>query len=253
MLADSLDVDHAAAGLTSASVDAARYESASYDKGEVPFLIRSLMPDNVRVLDIGCGPGAVTLRINDGKNNAVIGLEPNIARASVARERGLDVIAAELSAAVIRDHGPFDVVVACDVLEHIPSPAPFLTLIASSLKPDGLLLLSTPNVAHWTVRLALLFGRFNYTPDGIMDATHVRWFTRKTLINLLLSQGFVIEAATASAGAWLPAYGKLPWRVMPRRIRSRLVREISVMTPTLFGCQHIVKARKRDTSKAVPV
>jgi len=70
----------------------------------------------------------------------------------------------------------FDGVVFKDVLEHVADPAALLRDARSLLRPGGRVIASIPNVAHWTVRLRLLFGHFDYTPTGLLDATHLRFF-----------------------------------------------------------------------------
>ena len=114
-------------------------------------------------------------------------------------------------------NGPFDVVMASDVLEHTPSPAALLTLMRLAVKPTGTILISVPNIAHWSVRLKLLFGNFDYEPVGIMDATHLRWFTAKTITELVESTGLTIIEFRHSSGVDLPIYtrnffGRLPYK-----------------------------------------
>lgn len=106
--------------------------------------------------------------------------------------------------------------------------------------------MSVPNVAHWTVRFDLLFGRFEYGDVGIRDATHLRWLTAKTIKNLLQQERFEVLACKQTAGVELQEYQKrLPWRWMPGRLRRLIIRALAVAMPLLFGCQHILKARMR--------
>ena len=101
-----------------------------------------------------------------------------------------------------------------------------------------------PNVAHWSVRFDLLFGRFEYKPYGIMDATHLRWFTAKSLRRLFESAGFMVALQKMAPGVWLPDYRhRRPWKWIPRGLRDRGVRLACRIIPRLFGAQHVIVAR----------
>ena len=93
------------------------------------------------------------------------------------------------------------------------------------------------------VRWELLRGRFNYEKYGIMDATHLRWFTANSLINWLRNNGLLVQEMTHSAGTALPAYERVwPWRSLHEYRRAKLIRKLAKRWPLLFGCQHIVLA-----------
>jgi SAM-dependent methyltransferase len=173
----------------------------------------------------------------------VIAVEPDPERAAVARARGLSVHNGLLDEEFLAEHGGFDVVLSSDVIEHTAAPAGFVEMMGRALRPGGLLLVSVPNVAHWSVRLNLLFGRFDYEPVGIMDATHLRWFTTKTIADLLDRNGFEVLEIRHTAGTGLPVYnrrllGRIPGRYRAARVLTRVM-------PRLFGAQHVVKARLR--------
>lgn len=237
--------DRHGAGLLEQSLEALRYDGHSDDPYEVAGLLRAMMPSNVRVLDVGCGTGSVTVIANRDRGNTVIAIEPDPERAAVARARGLSVHNGLLDEAFLAEHGGFDVVMSSDVIEHTAAPAEFVQMMARALRPGGLLLISVPNVAHWTVRLNLLFGRFDYEPVGIMDATHLRWFTTKTIADLVDRAGFDILEMRHSAGLGLPAYNRGLLRRMPDRLKDPSIRLLTRALPRLFGVQHVVKARLR--------
>ncbi|CAM3951094.1 class I SAM-dependent methyltransferase [Smaragdicoccus niigatensis] len=88
--------------------------------------------------------------------------------------------------------GPFDAVLAGDVLEHLLEPGRVLKQVSRLLAPGGRIVVSLPNVAHHDVRLALLEGRWDYAPLGLLDSTHIRFFTRKTIRQLVASAGLMI-------------------------------------------------------------
>jgi 2-polyprenyl-3-methyl-5-hydroxy-6-metoxy-1,4-benzoquinol methylase len=192
---------------------------------------------------VGCGAGSLTAIANEGKGNDVLCVEPDPVRASAAAARGLAVIQGDLDEPLIDAHGPFDVIVLSDVLEHLASPEPMLKLVRRGLADGGFLLLSVPNVAHWTIRLGLLAGRFEYEATGLCDATHLRWFTERSLVALLQRNGFDVEVVKHTAGTILSAYDAGLFRLVPRRTRDRTIRALTIAFPRLFGCQHVVVAK----------
>jgi methionine biosynthesis protein MetW len=238
--------DRHAQGLLQKAVDPLRYDGQSDDPHEVVGILRSFMPSGAHVLDVGCGTGSVTLLANRGKNNKVCGIEPDELRATVAKLRGIDVFCGRLTEEYLAEREKFDVILFADVLEHVAEPSRLLGLAAKGLKQDGIALISVPNVAHWSVRLDIMRGRFDYTDVGILDATHLRWFTSKTIQTLVRSQGFDIVAIKQTAGVDLPEHGgRRPWKWMPHRARRAIIRNLTRAMPLLFGCQHVVKARIR--------
>jgi SAM-dependent methyltransferase len=148
-----------------------------------------------------------------------------------------------LSPDLIHKIGSFDVVLLADVLEHLPNPQTMLLLSRQALKPGGAVIVSVPNVAHWSVRADLVRGRFRYQHSGIMDVTHLRWFTLDSLKALITSSGFKVISCRATAGMTLSDnVQRRPWRWLPSTVRTRLLRFGCRQWPTLFGCQHVSKA-----------
>ncbi len=229
-------------GLSDAPLGALRYDSHSSDPWETPGLLRKRMPRGVRVLDIGCGTGSITLQVNKGLGNNILGVEPDQDRARLARERGIEVISGYADSDFFASHGLFDVIVFSDVLEHLASPSDMIMMASEALAPGGKILASIPNVAHWSVRLRLLIGRFDYTDIGIMDATHLRWFTARTACQLFEKCGFRITSLQWSAGAWMREYRKFPFGFIPPVLREAAIHGLTRFFPRLFGCQHIIEA-----------
>jgi len=147
-----------------------------------------------------------------------------------------------LTSELIEEVGRVDVVLLADVLEHVAAPHGLLVKSREALRPGGSVIVSVPNIAHWSIRANLLRGHFDYQESGIMDATHLRWFTRETLFSLVRCAGFEVTYYGGTAGLWLP---DKPFRWMPVGLRSRFLRSASVRWLTLFGCQHVVKAEMR--------
>ncbi len=239
--------DRHADGLTEQRADPLRYDGHTDDPTEVAGLLRLLMPSGVRVLDVGCGTGSVAAIVHRDKHNQVVAIEPDADRAALARSRGLDVYQGYLDSAFLTNHDPFDAVMASDVLEHVASPADLLSSMVRAAKPGGLLLISVPNIAHWSVRLNLLIGRFDYEPSGIMDATHLRWFTARTVRALIESMGCELVTLSQTAGASLPVYKRGFLGRLPGRARAYAVRRLTRVMPHLFGVQHVLVARTPQT------
>ncbi len=118
--------------------------------------------------------------------------------------RWWSAISSSLDLAAELGEGRFDVLVFGDVLEHLPDPLAALRSTRSLLRPGGHIVLSVPNVAHGDVRLALLVGRFPYADLGLLDSTHLRFFTWDTLRTMLRDAGFV---AVEVRRARLPLFG----------------------------------------------
>jgi len=88
--------------------------------------------------------------------------------------------------------GSYDLVILADVIEHLREPAAALARLRPFLKPGGRLLVSTPNIANWSMRLLHLAGRWDYQERGIMDRTHMRFFTRRTVLACLEEAGYKV-------------------------------------------------------------
>lgn len=106
--------------------------------------------------------------------------------------------------------------------------------VKNSLAPDGRVLASIPNVAHWTVRAQLLFGNFNYKPTGIMDATHLRWFTRRSVRRLFEAAGYEVEDIRGAAGGWMGVYRYTPLRFLPQDQKSFVLGQPCRIAPPFF-------------------
>jgi methionine biosynthesis protein MetW len=233
-------------GITKVAFNPLRYErllnADTLDKLESDWLICRIVPERSRVLDIGCGTGVLMDLLQKSKGVDIVGIEPNAERAEVSRRKGFIVFDGYVSTETLEPLGQFDVILLADVLEHLPDPYSMLSTIKPYLKSDGRLVVSVPNVAHWSVRLNLLFGRFDYQSYGIMDATHLRWFTDKGIRLLLTESGYKIETIQHSLGFWMDSYRRGLFGLMPRKIRRIVAQSGLVARPKLFGCQHVIHA-----------
>lgn len=239
--------DQVSFGFLSSEPEPLRYEYVSHDPGDVPAKLVSLIPASGRVLDVGCGTGALTRFIQERTGASVIGIEPDEERSRFARDGGLNVFQGYLDAEFLKAYGPFDTIVFADVLEHLPDPAYMIHLSRTGLTPGGAIVASVPNVAHWFVRINLLRGRFRYRDCGIMDATHLRWFTRESLHSFFENLGFVVDKHLYTVNSQMPEYLELvPWKWLSARTRSRVIGALITMGPNLFACQHVVRVLPND-------
>src|SRR5206468_5252051 len=108
------------------------------------------------------------------------------------------MIAATLDREIPRLEAPFDAIVYADVLEHLTDPLRVISDLDRHLAPDGFVIVSVPNIAHLYIRLLLLFGRFDYIDRGILDRTHLRFFTARSLRDFIADAGLVVERFTAT-------------------------------------------------------
>lgn len=153
-------------------------------------LILKLLPaqgNARRVLDIGCGPGYLLAPLA-ARGFQVVGVD-RTAPATLPASAGF--VAADLNGELPTLEGCFDFVLLADVLEHLQHPERVVAWTLRCLKPDGRLLISVPNVAHLYVRWKLLWGAFDYRDRGILDRTHLRFFTRKSFTAFLDDCGLV--------------------------------------------------------------
>jgi SAM-dependent methyltransferase len=107
----------------------------------------------------------------------------------------------------------FEWLMAADILEHMPDPKNALCFYRGFLKPDGRLIVSLPNVAIWDNRLRLLFGHFDYRDSGVMDRTHLRFFTFRTARQLICDAGFTPLRTT-----WEPGIVRAVLPILKRRL-----------------------------------
>jgi 2-polyprenyl-3-methyl-5-hydroxy-6-metoxy-1,4-benzoquinol methylase len=172
--------------------------SELYYKCKRPELIQQIQPGRNRILVVGCAEGLLgeTLK-QQGKARVVVGFElfPDVAK--VAETRLDRVICGDIEAVRLEElelgAESFDYIICGDVLEHLRDPWAVLSWLVTRLKPEGVLIASLPNVRHWRVVFPLLFlGRWQYQSQGILDKTHLRFFTKQTACKLVEQSGLTV-------------------------------------------------------------
>ncbi|MGC2422973.1 MAG: class I SAM-dependent methyltransferase [Nitrospirota bacterium] len=151
----------------------------------------SIIPAGSRVLDVGCDTGNLGRAIK-ANGSVVDGIEMDPEAAALAAEKIDRVTCGSIEdKEVLMGLGRlYDYIIFADVLEHLAYPERTLINIKPFLKRGGRVIASLPNVANFRVRLGLLMGRFEYTETGILDRTHLRFFTKKTGQQLFIRSGY---------------------------------------------------------------
>jgi 2-polyprenyl-3-methyl-5-hydroxy-6-metoxy-1,4-benzoquinol methylase len=169
-----------------------------------------------RILDVGCGTGGFSRAAKARTPDLIAwGIEAN-PNAAAAAESHLDsVITGSFPDDMPAEVPPFDVVFFNDVLEHMVDPWAALVATQPMITPGGCVVASLPNLRHYKVLDALVRrGDFTYTDVGILDRTHLRFFTRSTMTDMFTSTGYEVTSCTpiSVAGSRLASLvARLPW------------------------------------------
>lgn len=200
------------------------------------------LPPGLRLLDLGAAGGHLGRAVR-ARCSFLAGVEPDpglpaSARAGYDDWREIDALhAGDWDRA-------FDVVVCADVLEHLANPEAMLARIHEWLHPQGIFLASLPNVANVSIRAALLIGRFRYTDRGILDRSHLSFYTRSSALRLLEDSGFQVTSVEPTAMPYelaVPALSAGPLVTPVRAFAQASAR----LWPTLFGYQFVFEAIRR--------
>ena len=173
--------------------------------------IIKLIRPNKTILDVGCSDGYLATLL---PNNYVYGVDYNPSAIEQAKNKCRGATVVDLNNLKQGDNllfnYQFDYIVMADILEHLVNPDMFLKYVYTILKDDGEIFVSLPNIALWKVRLSILFGKFKYTDYGVLDQTHLHFYTFKTATELLKNNGFAITKCFGSANVLGPLVRYLP-------------------------------------------
>jgi SAM-dependent methyltransferase len=212
----------------------ARYGIEQEPVGERRRLLESI-GDRAEVLDVGCWAGATGRLLARERGASVDGVEPDPDMAGIAqghyRRVFSDTVEQTLRGELAADSATYDALLFLDVLEHLVDPWNVLRESHRLLRPGGSIFVSLPNVAYWSVRKELALGRWRYTESGLLDRTHLRFFTAETARELLVGTRWGVTWEGVSMGA--PPLISLPerWQGVLRR------------APSLFGTQLLFRAK----------
>lgn len=192
------------------------------------------------VLDVGAAQGFLG-QLLQGSGLAIDAVEPNPQWAARAAPLYRQVWPATVEQAPL-PAGAYHVVVCADVLEHTADPVAALRALRRAAADDALFLISVPNVAHLAVRLLLLCGQFPQMERGILDRTHLHFWTRRTACQLLANAGLTTVRIRPTSfpldELWPGGEGSLPFTLL-----TRLQWLLLLIAPTLFAWQWILMAR----------
>lgn len=198
-----------------------------------------------RLLDVGSADGYLA-EILSARGYEVTCLERDPDLAARAAGKCRRVVVADLDHQLPQLDGPFDVIVYGDVLEHLRDPLRVFAALNQHLRRDGVVCVSVGNVAHLWVRLQLLMGRFDYAERGLLDRTHLRFFTLRSFLRFMGDAGMeVIEVVTTPV--------PLPL-VVPERFHGRWLRalhglnaRVARLWKRMFAYQFVAVAKRAGT------
>ena len=201
--------------------------------------IFELINDDLSILDIGCHTGTLGRALKK-RGNRIWGVEINSDAAEKAKQFYEKIIVGDIedddlwNAITQR----FNVIIFLDVLEHLVDPWRVLIKSKNVLKSKGFILISIPNVAFYAVRRGLLFGKFNYQPSGILDKSHLRFFTFQSAQRLIQDCGYEIKEWYVTLSE-LPFEYKVPFL---KKLYNAFKPLLSKRFPNLFGAVIFFKA-----------
>ena len=170
------------------------------------WLMLQEIPEGSRVLEIGTASGYMGEYLIEKKNCEIWGIEPAEELYNDAKQYGytklFKISAENLLTLPEMANEKFDVILLGDVLEHMKNPDEVLAGLKNFLKPTRRCVISLPNIAHYSIRWHLLIGRFDMQDGGILDRTHLHFFTLKTMCEMVEKSGLKIKKARPAGGAW---------------------------------------------------
>lgn len=212
--------------------------------------LRNWAGSQQKILDVGCGEGFQAIEIA-GLGNKVWGIDivekpkhESAMQQYICHDigTGLRPIADRLT------ENQFDKILLMDIIEHLPRPELVLQDCLKLLSPKGQVILSLPNVANITIRLGLLLGQFNYAERGILDKTHLRFFTRKTARKMIEKSGFEIVKETMTVMPVELALGISAKNPLMRLCNGLLAVATGLM-PGLLGYQCLYSLKPKESER----
>lgn len=203
-----------------------------YDKFNIR--VYSAIPEDSVILDVGCATGKLGKHLRKGKSpEKLIGIEVDKVAAKKAKEFYDNVITYDLEkiTKLPFEKKYFDCIVLADVLEHLKRPDNLLKILSQYLSDDGVLVVSVPNVAFISIRISLVVGRFEYQEKGILDKSHLHFFTLSTIKKLIRDSGYQVVSARGYINT---------------RPVLRFLDILATLFPSIFAYQLLLVARKDE-------
>ncbi len=219
-----------------------RYDEFNHNKFESHRLAIDLIDNNAKVLDIGCATGYFAKELSK-KNCETWGVDCDEVAVKKASKYCKKVIARNVDEVKTLPFPKnyFDYVIILDVIEHLLHPENILEIIKPYLKEDGKIIVSVPNIAHASIRWMLAKGEFEYTSTGILDKTHLHFYTKKSFEEILKKAKYKILKLSPTNGMC-----KVPFLYkITDRLPASWQYKIACSQPTLFGFQFIALAKVR--------
>ena len=211
--------------------------------------VGAMIPEGAsRILDIGCGEGALGRTLLEKGAAEVVGIEADPAAAQAARNNLTRVFRGDVETIDFPfADGYFDCVVLADVLEHMRDPLSVLKKVKRCLSGSGVVVASIPNVRFISVITQLAEGRWEYKDEGILDRTHLRFFTRKEMEILFRDAGFELEGVSENL---FSEYHSLPEGYAGNVSFGRVTlwNQTQEEVKDLFVVQYLFRARKADSA-----
>lgn len=159
--------------------------------------VYNLIPIDARkILEVGTGSGSLAAAIKKRNSNVdYVGVEVTQEYVELSRPRCDRVYLENFekpSYKIIKEIQDKEYIIFCDVLEHFVDPWSVLEMLNATMHPDGKIIASIPNIQHWSIQMRLNWGDWRYADSGLLDKTHVRFFTRETIIELFNQTGFEV-------------------------------------------------------------
>lgn len=214
------------------------------NQGNAPLI--AMLSSCTRLLDVGCGAGNNAVLVKARYPTCqVYGVTHSASEAEIAGARMEYCWVSDIERGLPPDSAgqTFDALIFSHVLEHLRDPATVLACFVSLLSDGGQVLIAVPNVLSWRMRLQFLFGRFEYESAGVLDDTHLRFFTYFTADQVLLSRALNLSVQSKSATGSVPLWW-LRRHLLPMSWCDRIDKWGCRHWPNLFGGQILMKAVK---------
>ncbi len=229
------------------------YHHAITSKNDARWICLQYIDSGKKILDVGCACGDFGNAVKEKDDSAQVwGMEYDSKSIEVAKKTGVykNIYQVDLNDFNDRDFKKFthffDYVIFSDVLEHLLQPQEVLDAFKIFLKKDGHFLLSIPNIAHASIKSNLLLNNFDYTPYGLLDQTHVKFFTHKTISHFLAELGLEIVENRFTYQDKIGSQNTDPYQEIPISIQDFIFKDLHS-----YVCQYVMKVQKTSISEKI--